>query len=131
MAIARHETGTRADLRALASQVHPVFMLPPLAASWFGAAVAGEFGVTVGAIHIAPMFFAVYTAHVKDGYIDFYSPGQELLDSWEVYLLRNQSRGRGIGFLAAEEGTQRFSLTSSCGSSAKTISIFSFSSLTD
>ncbi len=38
----------------------------------------------------------------------FEGPGQELLDTWEVYLLRNQSRGRGIGFLAAEEGTQRF-----------------------
>ena len=77
MAIARHETGARADLRALASQVHPVFMLPPLAASWFGAAVAGEFGLAVGAIHMAAMFFAVYTAHIKDGYIDFYSRGED------------------------------------------------------
>lgn len=34
--------------------------------------------------------------------------GQELLDDWEVYLLRNQSRGRGIGFLAGERGAQRF-----------------------
>jgi len=77
MAIARHETGMGADLRALASQVHPVFMLPPLAASWFGAAVAGEFGLGVGAIHMAAMFFAVYTAHIKDGYIDFYGRGED------------------------------------------------------
>jgi hypothetical protein len=34
--------------------------------------------------------------------------GQELLGDWEVYLLRNQSRGRGIGFLAGERGAQRF-----------------------
>jgi len=77
MAIARHETGMAADLRALASQVHPVFMLPPLAASWFGAAAAGEFALTVGTVHMAAMFFAVYTAHIKDGYIDFYSRGED------------------------------------------------------
>jgi len=34
--------------------------------------------------------------------------GQELLGDWEVYLLRNQSRGRGIGFLTGESGAQRF-----------------------
>ena len=77
MAISRHKTGRRADLRALASQVHPVFMLPPLAASWFGAAVAGEFSPTTGAIHMLAIFFAVYTAHVKDGYIDFYARGED------------------------------------------------------
>ena len=77
MAIARHQRGLRADLAALLSQVHPVFMLPPLAASWFGAVVAGEFAITVGAVHVAAMFFAVYTAHVKDGYIDFYHRGED------------------------------------------------------
>jgi hypothetical protein len=29
-------------------------------------------------------------------------------EDWEVYLLRNQSRGRGIGFLIGDRGTQRF-----------------------
>jgi hypothetical protein len=38
----------------------------------------------------------------------FEQDGATLLEEWEVYLLRNQSRGRGIGFLAADEGTQRF-----------------------
>jgi hypothetical protein len=33
---------------------------------------------------------------------------QAILDNWEVYLLRNQSRGRGIGFLVGESGAQRF-----------------------
>ena len=77
MAIARHEGGVRADLGALASQIHPVFMLPPLAASWFGAAVAGEFTIAIGALHMSAMFFAVYTAHVKDGYVDFYRRGED------------------------------------------------------
>lgn len=77
MAIARHDSGGRADLRAVLSQVHPVFMLPPLAASWFGAAVAGEFSVGIGVIHMAAVFFAVYTAHVKDGYVDFYRRGED------------------------------------------------------
>ena len=77
MSIARGSNGVRADLRALRSQIHPVFMLPPLAASWFGAAVAGEFTLGVGALHMTAMFFAVYTAHVKDGYVDFYRRGED------------------------------------------------------
>ena len=77
MAFSRHGDGLRTDLRALLSQVHPVFMLPPLAATWFGAAVAGEFSVGVGMVHMAAIFFAVYTAHVKDGYVDFYRRGED------------------------------------------------------
>ncbi|EMA54879.1 DEAD/DEAH box helicase family protein [Halococcus thailandensis] len=34
--------------------------------------------------------------------------GQAILDEWKVYLLRNQSRGRGIGFLVGDRGAQRF-----------------------
>jgi lycopene cyclase domain-containing protein len=77
MEIARNASGHRADVRALASQVHPVFMLPPLAASWFGAIVAGEFLLGIGLVHMTAMFFAVYTAHVKDGYIDFHHRGED------------------------------------------------------
>lgn len=98
MAIARHDTGAWADLRALASQVHPVFMLPPLAASWFGAAVAGEFGLAVGTIHMAAMFFAVYTAHVKDGYIDFYSRGEDDDHPLSVRGCRLALVGAAVGF---------------------------------
>jgi 1,4-dihydroxy-2-naphthoate octaprenyltransferase len=72
MAIARHERGLRGDLAALASQVHPVFMLPPLAASWFGAVLAPTLVPRVALAHMLAMFFAVYTAHIKDGYVDFY-----------------------------------------------------------
>lgn len=77
MAIARHGAGPRAVGTALASQIHPVFMLPPLAASMFGSLLAGRFSVTVGMLHVASVFFAVYTAHVKDGYIDFHIRGED------------------------------------------------------
>ena len=75
MSISRHAAGPRPALAALASQVHPVFMLPPLASSLFGAALAGEaVDVSVGlaTLHVTAAFFALYTAHVTDGYVDFY-----------------------------------------------------------
>ncbi|MFC3478611.1 UbiA family prenyltransferase [Halobacterium litoreum] len=77
MHVSRHGEGARADLAALASQVHPVFMLPPLAASAFGAVLAGEFRLGVAAVHLTAMFAAVYTAHVKDGYVDFHLRGED------------------------------------------------------
>jgi len=72
MGLARHGSGLLADIRALASQVHPVFMLPPIAASWFGAVLGGLASPTLGAVHSIAIFAAVYTAHVKDGYVDFH-----------------------------------------------------------
>jgi lycopene cyclase domain-containing protein len=72
MSIARHDGGLDAAVRAFASQVHPVFMLPPLSASLFGAILAGPFAVLPAVVHATAVFFAVYTAHVKDGYVDFY-----------------------------------------------------------
>jgi len=72
MAIARDGTGMGTTARALWSQVHPVFMTPPLAASVFGAILAGTVAPLLAAIHLVAIFAAVYTAHVKDGYVDFY-----------------------------------------------------------
>lgn len=75
MSISRHAAGPRPALAALASQVHPVFMLPPLASSLFGAVLAGSVGavsVSLAALHVTAAFFALYTAHVTDGYVDFY-----------------------------------------------------------
>lgn len=100
MAIARHDRGVRADLRAVLSQVHPVFMLPPLAASWFGAAVAGEFSIGIGAVHMAAMFFAVYTAHVKDGYVDFYRRGEDDDHPMTVRGCRLALVAAAVGFAA-------------------------------
>lgn len=77
MAVARHDSGVGAALSALGSQVHPVFMLPPLLASWFGAVLAPTVSPTVGLVHMGAMFFAVYTAHVKDGYVDFHLRGED------------------------------------------------------
>ncbi|NIB99054.1 UbiA family prenyltransferase [Halobacterium sp. R2-5] len=77
MHVARHGEGARATAAALTSQIHPVFMLPPLAASGFGAVLAGEFSLGVAGVHVAAMFFAVYTAHVKDGFVDFHVRGED------------------------------------------------------
>ena len=77
MAIARHGHGPAAVARAYASQVHPVFMLPPVATALFGAALAGEFDPVVALVYAGAAFFAVYTAHVKDGYVDFHRRGED------------------------------------------------------
>jgi 1,4-dihydroxy-2-naphthoate octaprenyltransferase len=77
MAFARHDRGIRADLGALVSQIHPVFMLPPLAASAFGAVLAHSLDVTAFALHLVAAFAALYTAHIKDGYVDFYRRGED------------------------------------------------------
>jgi 1,4-dihydroxy-2-naphthoate octaprenyltransferase len=52
-------------------------MLPPIASSWFGATLAGQFGLLVGTVHAVAIFSAVYTAHVKDGYVDFHVRGED------------------------------------------------------
>lgn len=77
MALARHGDGPRAVLAAYASQIHPVFMLPPLAASGFGGILTGRFTLATTVVHIGAVFCAVYTAHVKDGFIDFHVRGED------------------------------------------------------
>jgi 1,4-dihydroxy-2-naphthoate octaprenyltransferase len=77
MALARDTAGVDTTARALWSQVHPVFMTPPLAASLFGAILAGTVDPLTAAVHVVAMFAAVYTAHVKDGYVDFHVRGED------------------------------------------------------
>ena len=77
MATARHGHGPGAVARAYASQVHPVFMLPPVAAAWFGATLAPTLALAPLLAVSAAAFFAVYTAHVKDGYVDFHLRGED------------------------------------------------------
>jgi lycopene cyclase domain-containing protein len=77
MAIARAGRGIKASTQALASQVHPVFMLPPLATAGFGAVLSGSFDTVLLAFHLLAVFFGVYTAHVKDGYVDFHHRGED------------------------------------------------------
>jgi len=77
MSIARHGSGPRATLGAVASQIHPVFMAPPLAASGFGAVLGGFRDPTLALLHVAVAFAALYTAHVKDGLVDFHRRGED------------------------------------------------------
>ena len=77
MALSRADGGISETTRAFWSQVHPVFMLPPLAASLFGVVLAGALEPTLAAIHVVAIFAAVYTAHLKDGYVDFYVRGED------------------------------------------------------
>ena len=75
--IARHGAGPGAALRAFTSQIHPVFMLPPLAASAFGAVLAVRVDALPFVLHLVAAFAALYTAHVKDGYVDFHLRGED------------------------------------------------------
>jgi 4-hydroxybenzoate polyprenyltransferase len=77
MSISRRGSGPEPALRALLSQVHPVFMLPPLAAAVFGGVLAGGVDSAAAATHVTAIFAAVYTAHVKDGYVDFHRRSED------------------------------------------------------
>jgi lycopene cyclase domain-containing protein len=104
MPIARTETGIGAQVTALASQVHPVFMLPPLAASGFGVVLAGSVAPVdpvVAVTHGVAVFFAVYTAHVKDGYVDFYIRDEDDDHPMSRVGCRLALAGATAGFVAA------------------------------
>ena len=100
MTFARHGGGASGALRALGSQIHPVFMLPPVASSWFGSMLAGRFSLLVGALHMLAIFFAVYTAHVKDGYVDFYLRGEDDDHPLSAGACRATLAGTSLGFFA-------------------------------
>jgi 1,4-dihydroxy-2-naphthoate octaprenyltransferase len=104
MAVSRHEPGLFGAGRALASQVHPVFMLPPLATSLFGAVLAGTVELGVAVLHALAMFFAVYTAHVKDGYVDFHVRGEDDDHPLTVGGCRGALVGAAVGFAACLAG---------------------------
>jgi lycopene cyclase domain-containing protein len=101
MPIARHGTGPTATLSAFASQVHPVFMLPPVASTWFGAALAGRFAPGPLIAVSCAAFFAVYTAHVTDGYVDFHRRGEDDDHPLTARGCRLAQAGATAGFLAA------------------------------
>ncbi|WP_348607908.1 lycopene cyclase domain-containing protein [Halobaculum rarum] len=100
MAIVRHGRGPAAAARAYASQVHPVFMLPPVATALVGAALAGDFDPVVALVYAAAAFFAVYTAHVKDGYVDFHRRGEDDDHPMTERGCRLGLAGATAGFLA-------------------------------
>lgn len=72
MALSRHGRGPGAAVRAIAANVHPVFMLPPIAAAAFGAIIADAVRPGPALLHVSAIAAAMYTAHVRDAYIDFY-----------------------------------------------------------
>ncbi|MFB6096212.1 MAG: lycopene cyclase [Haloferacaceae archaeon] len=100
MSLARHGRGPVGAVRALSTQVHPVFMLPPVALSVLGSALAAEFSAAVAAVHATAIFLAVYTAHVKDGYVDFYLRGEDDDHPLTAAGCRVALAGATAGFLA-------------------------------
>ena len=104
MGIARHGRGVTASLRALASQVHPVFALPPIAGSWFGSVLAGRFSIPVGALHMTAILLAIYTAHVKDGFVDFHVRGEDDDHPLTERGCRLAIAGASAGFFACLAG---------------------------
>lgn len=101
MGIAHHGRGPVADARALASQVHPVFMLPPVATALFGGLLAPTFSLRVAAVHATAVFFAVYTAHVKDGFVDFYVRDEDDDHPMSERGCRIALAGAAVGFFAS------------------------------
>jgi len=104
MPLARHGTGPLAEVRAYASQVHPVFMLPPIAAAWFGAVLAGAFDLLPVVLVSVGTFLAVYTAHVKDGYVDFHLRGEDDDHPMTAGGCRRALVGATLGFAACTAG---------------------------
>ena len=104
MAIARHGRGPAAVARAYASQIHPVFMLPPVATALFGATLAGAFDAVLALVYAGTAFFAVYTAHVKDGYIDYHRRGEDDDHPMTERGCRLGLAGSTVGFLACLVG---------------------------
>jgi 1,4-dihydroxy-2-naphthoate octaprenyltransferase len=100
MSIARHGDGSAPALRALGSQVHPVFMLPPVATALFGGLLAPSFSLRVAGVHAAAVFLAVYTAHVKDGYVDFHVRDEDDDHPMTAGGCRLALGGAAAGFLA-------------------------------
>lgn len=101
MGIAHETYGGRGLARALLSQVHPVFMLPPLAASLFGGVFAGSVAPVAAGAHVLALFFAVYTAHLKDGYVDFHLRGEDDDHPLSAPICRRALVGSTVGFTIA------------------------------
>ncbi len=77
MSLAQAGGGPVTMASAYLSKVHPVFMLPPIAAAAFGAIIAGAINPPAAAVHILAIFCSVYTAHLKDTYIDYHVRGED------------------------------------------------------
>ena len=72
-------------------------MLPAVAISLFGGLLAPTFAAPPAALHGVAIFFALYAAHVTDGYVDFYLRGED--DDHPL-----TARGCRVGLAAATVG---------------------------
>jgi 1,4-dihydroxy-2-naphthoate polyprenyltransferase len=54
-----------------------VFLLPGAAMSAFGALLAENLAVGTAIVHLVVVSLAVYVAHLKDGYVDYYLRGED------------------------------------------------------
>ncbi|MFB6152032.1 MAG: UbiA family prenyltransferase [Haloarculaceae archaeon] len=100
MALSTRGRGPVTALRALASQVHPVFMLPAVASSLFGGVFARGFDAGPAAVHALAVFFGLYAAHVTDGYVDFYVRDEDDDHPLTARGCRLTRAGAAVAFLA-------------------------------
>jgi len=70
----------------------------------FGGVFAGSVRPVVAALHVVALFCAVYTAHVKDGYVDFHVRGEDDDHPLTVAGCRGALVGAAAGFVAALAG---------------------------
>jgi 4-hydroxybenzoate polyprenyltransferase len=98
MGLARHGDRRRDALVAFGSQIHPVFMLPAVAASLVGGFLAVAFDVLPAGIHATAIFAALYTAHVKDGLVDFHARSEDDDHPLTVWGCRVALLGAGVAF---------------------------------
>ena len=104
MALATEGSGPVAATRALASQVHPVFMLPAVASSLFGAVLAGDVRATPAALHATAVFSGLYVAHITDGYVDYYDRGEDDSHPLTARGCRVARAGASVVFAACAVG---------------------------
>lgn len=71
------ETRTERTVRGLWDHVQPVFLLPGASMSAFGALLAGNPAIDTAFVHLMTVSLAVYVAHLKDGYVDYYLRGED------------------------------------------------------
>jgi 4-hydroxybenzoate polyprenyltransferase len=71
-----------------------------MASSLFGGLLAERFVLPLAAVHLAAVFFGLYTAHVKDGYVDFYGRGEDEDHPLTERGCRLALAGASVGFFA-------------------------------
>lgn len=76
-------------------------MLPALAVATFGAILAGSVRPAVAGLHVTAIFFALYTAHITDGYVDFHVRGEDDDHPLTPLGCRLARAGASLGFWTA------------------------------